>query len=172
MKFKIYHNKNEKSLNIPLAALVLSGIDLEEPVELHVMDQLLAVIPKELTAMEVIQAMDGLLNLMGPLADALFDACGECGGCEKGCPEVDPDEEAISLPDFVREKLGIPEDAKLCAELNEAEGTATISEAGYDYDLRDVPPDMLELLKTAGLCVGELERLLMEGVIVYGMTKN
>lgn len=168
MKFKPCHDKNKKSLHIPAAALALAGIRPEDSMELHVADQVLAVISKELTAMEVIQAMDGLLELLGTLANSLFIACGECEGCDQGCPEVDPDEEELSLPDFVREKLGIPKGAKLCAELNEAEGTATLSEAGYDYDLRDVPLDLLELLKTAGLCVGELEQLLMEGVIVYG----
>ena len=39
----------------------------------------------------------------------------------------------------------------------------TIAEAGYDHDLRDVPPYLLEMLGEAGICLGELEEQLMVG---------
>ena len=41
--------------------------------------------------------------------------------------------------------------------------TVTIAEAGYDHDLRDVPPYLLEMLGEAGICLGELEEQLMVG---------
>ena len=44
----------------------------------------------------------------------------------------------------------------------------TISEADYDHDLRDVPEEVLEMFKEAGICVGELEERLILGDVVYG----
>ena len=46
--------------------------------------------------------------------------------------------------------------------------TVTIAEAGYDHDLRDVPPYLLEMLGEAGICLGELEEQLMVGNLIYG----
>ena len=44
----------------------------------------------------------------------------------------------------------------------------TISEADYDYDLRDVPEEGLEMFRDAEICVGELEERLILGDVVYG----
>ena len=69
---------------------------------------------------------------------------------------------------IVREEAGIPEKAKLCASVDEGEHSVTISEADYDYDLRDVPEEVLEMFRDAEICVGELEERLILGDVVYG----
>ena len=74
----------------------------------------------------------------------------------------------VELPDYLREEAGIPEKAKLCASVDEDEHTVTISEADYDYDLRDVPEEVLEMFRDAEICVGELEERLILGDVVYG----
>lgn len=62
----------------------------------------------------------------------------------------------------------IPAGAKLCVYVDDEEKTVTIAEAGYDHDLRDVPPYLLEMLGEAGICLGELEEQLMVGNLIYG----
>ena len=52
----------------------------------------------------------------------------------------------LELPDYLREEAGIPAGAKLCVYVDDEEKTVTIAEAGYDHDLRDVPPYLLEML--------------------------
>ncbi len=79
------------------------------------------------------------------------------------CGELD-----IALPDDLRREAGIPEGAKLCASVDEEEHTVTISTADYDHDLRDIPPETLEMFTAANVCLGELEGWLMAGDIVYG----
>ena len=73
-----------------------------------------------------------------------------CDRCEGECPFEDLREDNIALPDYLREEAGIPEAAKLCAYVDEEENTVTIAEAGYDHDLRDVPPYLLEMLAASG----------------------
>ena len=58
--------------------------------------------------------------------------------------------------------------AKLCVYVDDEEKTVTIAEAGYDHDLRDVPPYLLEMVGEAGICLGELEEQLMVGNLIYG----
>lgn len=69
---------------------------------------------------------------------------------------------------YLREEAGIPAGAKLCVYVDDEEKTVTIAEAGYDHDLRDVPPYLLEMLGEAGICLGELEEQLMVGNLIYG----
>ena len=73
----------------------------------------------------------------------------------------------LELPDYIREEAGIPSDAKLSAVVNEDEHTVTLSMAGYSYDLRDVPENLLEVLAGLDVCMGELEEHLMVGDIIY-----
>ena len=88
-------------------------------------------------------------------------------GCDGECPFGGGDE--VELPDYLREEAGIPEKAKLCASVDEGEHSVTISEADYDYDLRDVPEEVRgDVPGTAEICVGELEERLILGDVVYG----
>ena len=76
--------------------------------------------------------------------------------------------EDIEISPYLREEAGIPAGAKLCVYVDDEEKTVTIAEAGYDHDLRDVPPYLLEMLGEAGICLGELEEQLMVGNLIYG----
>lgn len=119
--------------------------------------------------MEVIQAMDALHQLTVDLSVHLARASGPCDGCDGDCPFDGLDGQEIALPDYLRDEAGIPENAKLCAYVDEEENTVTITEAGYDHDLRDVPPYLLEMLAASGICIGELEERLMLEDTVYGV---
>ena len=39
-------------------------------------------------------------------------------------------------------------------------GEIILSEAGYDYDISDVPPELLEVFRLSGVCLGELDEAL------------
>ena len=123
---------------------------------------------KQMTTMELIQAMDALHRLATELTVHLARVCGTCDDCEDGCPFDDLEDGMLELPDYLREEAGIPAGAKLCVYVDDEEKTVTIAEAGYDHDLRDVPPYLLEMLGEAGICLGELEEQLMVGNLIYG----
>ena len=116
--------------------------------------------------MELLRAARSLQKLATDLHVHLARVCGHCDGCDGECPFGGGDE--VELPDYLREEAGIPEKAKLCASVDEGEHSVTISEADYDYDLRDVPEEVLEMFRDAEICVGELEERLILGDVVYG----
>ena len=59
--------------------------------------------------------------------------------------------------------------AKLTAKTDAESGEIILSEAGYDYDISDVPPELLEVFRLSGVCLGELdEALRLERVINVG----
>lgn len=166
MKFN--KQMNNGALLIPCGVFKLSGFEDGEKVEIHALDSAVVVLKKQMTAMELIQAMDALHRLDTELTVHLARVCGVCDDCEDGCPFDDLEEGVLELPDYLREEAGIPAGAKLCAYVDDEENTVTIAEAGYDHDLRDVPPYLLEMLGEAGICLGVLEEHLMTEKILYG----
>lgn len=166
MKFvKEYAGAN---LTIPAAALKVSRFEPEK-VELHALKDAVVVLKAQMTAMELVHVMEGLNQLSTDLAVQLARACGPCGGCGgDGCPYEDGEGYDIELPGYLKEEAGIPQDAKLCAVVDEEDGTVTIQEAGYDHDLRDVPANLLAVFQASGVCLGELEERLITEEIVYG----
>lgn len=163
MKFVKEHTG--ENLVIPAAALKVSGFEAEK-VELHALKDAVVILKGRMTAMELVNAIDALAQLSTELIVELSKACGHCDGCEDGCPFDEDEEDEIALPDYLREEAGIPQDAKLCAEVEE--GAVTIMEAGYEFDLRDVPHPLLQFFHMNGTCVGELEEHLIVEDIVYG----
>lgn len=166
MKFN--KQMNNGALLIPCGVFKLSGFEGGEKVEIHTLDSAVVILKEQMTAMELIQAMDALHRLATELTVHLARICGTCDDCEDGCPFDDLEDGMLELPDYLREEAGIPAGAKLCVYVDDEENTVTISEAGYDHDLRDVPPYLLEMLAAAGICLGELEERLMAEDLVYG----
>lgn len=153
---------------IPSGAFKISGFEDDEKAEIHALDSAVVVLKKQMTAMELIQAMDALHQLATELTVHLARACGTCDECEDGCPFDDLEDGMLELPEYLRREACIPAGAKLCAYADDEENTVTIGVAGYDYDLRDVPPYLLEMLAEAGICLGELEEHLITEKILYG----
>lgn len=156
------------TLLIPSGVFKISGFEADEKAEIHALDSAVVVLKKQMTAMELIQAMDALHQLATELTVHLARVCGACDDCEDGCPFDDLEDGMLELPDYLREEAGIPDGAKLCVYVDDEENTVTIAEAGYDHDLRDVPPYLLEMLAEAGICLGELEEHLITEKILYG----
>ena len=158
------HQKN-LSISVPLEMAEYSGFAPGSEYTLRAEESLLAVTPKDMTAIQLVQAIGSLIAVNCELIGALRDACGECTGCQDGCPFEDAPEPDAVLSTQVREKLGIPQDHKLHVEV--FGGKAHISDAGYEHDITDVPAALLNALALAGTCRGHLDELLTSGEVVY-----
>lgn len=155
-----------KSLRILPAELKLAGFPENTEAETHLLNDVIVVLKRRMTGMELIRAARQLHELSVELNVQLAKACGFCHDCAQVCPFEELDEE-ICLPGYLREEAGIDEGAKLCAYVNEEENSVTIAQADHEYDLRDVPPEVLDMFLDTGLCLGELDELLIKGDIVY-----
>lgn len=158
-------------IHISSAALKVSNISCGETVELHTLDNAMVLLKGHMTAPELLTVVRQLSSTAAELLAHLAKVCGpceSCADCKEGCPYNDLGDGAISLPDYLRQEAGIPEDAKLCAEVNKEAGSVTISMSGHKHDLRDILPDLLETFVEAGTCLGELEEHMILEDIVYG----
>ena len=76
------------------------------------------------------------------------------------------EEEPAQIPEKLLERAGIPKGSKL--DVFAENGRLTISVADAP-DLRDVPPEMLDLLRQSGVCLDTLEELMIEEAVIYGV---
>lgn len=166
---KFIKSTTKKKLVIPNVVLELSEFERGGMVEICALPDAVVVLKREMTAMELIRAVDSLQRLAVELNRHLAEVCGPCEDCgEDGeCP-ADPSRTVTIIPDEVRKDVRIPDGAKLCAWPGEQEGTVTVGQADYRYDLTDVPEWELSTLAMMGVCLGELEEKLMSEDIVYG----
>jgi len=87
--------------------------------------------------------------------------CELCQGLLDGSGEV-------HVPDYLLEEAGIPADAKLEAYTDEDSGEIVVVEADVQQDITDVPPAIVAILAKSGVCLAELDELIMLEEIVYG----
>ena len=166
---KFIKNTTKKKLVIPNVVMELSEFERGEMVEICALPDAVVVLKREMTAMELIRAVDSLQRLAMELNRHLAGVCGPCEDCrgDGDCP-AEPAHTRTAIPDEVRKDVRIPANAKLCAWPGEQEGTVTVAQADYRYDLTDVPEWELSTLAMMGVCLGELEERLMAEDIVYG----
>ena len=168
---KFMKNTTKKKLVIPNAVMELGDFEKGAPVEICVQDDAVIILKKEMTAMELVRAVDALQRLSVELNRQLALACGPCEECDgrggEECP-AEPERTQTVLPEDVRKEAGIPENAKLCSWPGDEAGVVMVSGADYRYDLTDVPEWELSILRAMGVCLGELEERLMSEAVVYG----
>lgn len=107
------------------------------------------------------------------------EACAAFHGCKDGpvewvadcalCQNMLDENQGIHIPDYVLEAAGIPKGTKLEAYADEDSGEITVTRAEQQYDIRDVPQSILTVLAQSGVCLAELDELIMQGVVVYGI---
>ena len=51
--------------------------------------------------------------------------------------------------------------------MDEDSGEITICETDYEYDLSDIPAELLEALRKSGCCLSVLEDMLMDDDVIY-----
>ena len=83
---KFLKETTSKGLQIPAAAMKLSGFEGGGKVELHASEDALVVLKQRMTAMELLRAAKSLQKLATDLHVHLAGVCGPCGGCNGDCP--------------------------------------------------------------------------------------
>ena len=84
---------------------------------------------------------------------------------EPGIHELDGKDIYVNVMDTELKK---PADAKLEAYTDEDSGEITVVEADIQQDITDVPPGILAVLAQSGVCLAELDELIMLDSIIYG----
>lgn len=142
---------------------IIAKAELGNHVKLVATDHLVVLTKAEMTAMDFVKTIESMTVLLDSLVEGLAEACGECDGCDH-CDDLDF--EPVKLPDSVMEAAGIPIGTKLSAFTEEDDGIVHVEPAEYDYDISDVPPHLLAFFKASGICLGELDALLMENEVL------
>jgi len=165
MKFLLNQSDPRRRIAVPPPARKLSGLDGESALEIHALDGAIVITKARMTAMDMIKTIWSFSNLVTDMSAQLGAACGDCTGCGF-CECMVCGDGPINLPACVLEEAGLPPGCKLTAAVDD-DGIITVFEADYDYDLTDVPPDLLEIFRKANVCLNELEERLMGDDIVY-----
>ena len=142
---------------------IIEKADLGDNIKLVATDHIIVITKAKMTAMDLVKTIDSMSSLLYSLMDGLAECCGECDGCDH-CEDLDF--ESIRLPNEVLEAAGIPIGTKLSAFVEEDEGVIHIEPAEYDYDISDVPPHLLDAFSDYGICLGELDALLIENEVL------
>ncbi|PYG89376.1 hypothetical protein LY28_00595 [Ruminiclostridium sufflavum DSM 19573] len=158
--------KVKRFLCLPVTETVENKIGDVGKLEAEAIDNGLVLLKSQMTAIEVIETLEGLEKIIKELYLALVMSAGICEDCSC-CTETE-DAVSIKLPEFILEDAGIPKDAKLCAYTSEDSGEVTVVEAEYKHDLSDVPKGILHILKEIGVCMAGLNNSLMSEEIIYG----
>jgi hypothetical protein len=170
-------------IGLPADACERSGFTDKDTLELHAGQNALVFLKDKMTALEVANAIQSLSALAADLTVVLASACGLCDNCGEGCEDDCPagcvsacslchdlldESQTVRIPGYLLEEAGIPADAKLEAYTDEDSGEITVVEADIQQDITDVPPGILTVLAQSGVCLAELDELIMLDSIIYG----
>ena len=141
----------------------LTGFDR---LELHCLDHAAAVIPGEMTAMELISASEMLQKLAADLILVLLQACSVCDNCGQKEPCELMCENAVSEePDSKGEE---PFDTNITDPLDFGDQPTDYDDG---YALSDISPDMRKLLRESGVCMLNLKEALRNDLLIYSERK-
>ena len=170
-------------IGLPADACERSGFTDKDTLELHAGQNALVFMKDKMTALEVANAIQSLSALAADLTVVLASACGLCDNCGEGCADDCPagcvsacslchdlldESQTVRIPGYLLEEAGIPVDAKLEAYTDKDSGQITVVEADVQQDITDVPPGILTVLAQSGVCLAELDELIMLDSIIYG----
>lgn len=170
-------------IGLPADACERSGFTDKDTLELHAGQNALVFMKDKMTALEVANAIQSLSALAADLTVVLASACGLCDNCGEGCADDCPagcvsacslchdlldESQTVRIPGYLLEEAGIPADAKLEAYTDEDSGEITVVEADIQQDITDVPPGILAVLAQSGVCLAELDELIMLDSVIYG----
>lgn len=163
--------ENQTEVRITAENLETANLSEWERLELHLLDQAAVVIPGNMTAMELIRTTEALQELVSDLQSALVGACDHCDDCLADEPcrlmtgSILP---RVSIPDHVLEEAGFDPDCKLACTAEPGSGEVRIVEANHRYDLTDLRPDLVDILREHKVCLADLEEKLIREEVIYG----
>mgnify|MGYP000605354050 CR=1 FL=1 len=144
----------------------LAGFDR---LELHCLDYVAAVIPGEMTAMELISASEALQKLAADLLLVLLQACSACDNCGQEEPCELMSEDAMS--EEIDSRGEEPVNDGYTGEISDVEASLDFEGQPTDFDdgyaLTDISPDMLKLLQKSGVCMLNLKEALRNNLLIY-----
>lgn len=175
------NNNNLPQLGLPAEACEACGFTTEDALELHAGNNALIILKSRMTVLEVAYAIETLSDIASDLTVALAKAGGICNNCGEH-DGASPAEcvancslcqnalegDGIIIPDYLLEEADIPKDAKLEAYVDEDSGEITIVESDIQQDITDLPEGVLSVLLASGVCLAELDELIMLEEIIYG----
>lgn len=186
------NNQKMPKIGIPADACELSGFTNKDALELHAAKDVLVFLKNRMTALEVANAIQSLSTIASDLTVILAAACGlcdncgdenhtgctDCGKCQSNpaqwvagcslCQDLLDGCQSIRVPDYVLEEASIPAGAKLEAFADEESGEITVTEDEIQQDINDVPAGILSVLAASGICLAELDELILQDSIIYG----
>lgn len=186
------NNQKSPQIVLPADACELSGFTDKDALELHASEGVLVLLKDRMTALEVARTIESLSSLASDLIVILAAACGvcdncgdenntdctDCGRCQNNpaewvagcslCNDLLDESQGIRIPDYVLDEAGIPAGAKLEAIADGESGEITVTEAEIQEDINDVPPGILSVLAASGICLAELDELILQNSIIYG----
>lgn len=158
---------------------IIEKAKLGNKVSLFSIDNIVMLTKTEMTAMEVVKLIDSLTQILQNYVEALAESCGkpdirnenlkeneayyDCENCSY-CNAITA--EVIHLPDELLKIAGIPKGTKLSAFIEENAEIIHIEPAEYEYDISDVPKHLITLFANYGICLGELDALLISGEVI------
>ena len=165
---------------IPNEIVATCEFDVKSGLALTIAPGILVLHNKKMTAINLVNTITTFSKLGADLTAKFAKACGFCDNCGeigKGtpaswsaecdlCAELLAIKNDIRVPDYLRDRAGITSNAKLTAKTDEESGEIILSEAGYDYDISNVPPELLEGFRLSGVCLGELDEALRLGRVI------
>lgn len=163
--------ENQTEVRITAENLETANLSEWERLELHLLDQAVVVIPGHMTVMELIRVMEALQELASNLLSALVGACDRCDNCQMDKPcklMAGPILPKVSIPSCVLEEAGLALDCKLVCTAEQGRGEVRIVEADHRFDLTDLSPDLVDILRECKVCLADLEEKLIPEEIIYG----
>ena len=180
------NNQKLPEIALPADVCGLSGFTDEDTLELHVTEGALVFLKDSMTALEMAKAIESLNGLATELIVTLASACGICDNCGNVpelcercgcsgdpaenvarcslCMELLDESQITRISESILEELSIPKGTKLEAYTDEDSGEIT----DIQRDITDFPSDILEVLALSGICLVELDKLIMLEEIIYG----
>lgn len=152
-------------LTIPMEVLVAVGFN--DAITLDAFQDVIVLKKNEMTALEVINTIEGLEHIVISLYEELIatfhtdDECENCAFCE------DFNDDIVEVPDWAKAVAGIDIDTKMCICVDEDSERIILEPVSYAFDITDVSDEMIERLSDMGVCLGELNESIMQEEIVY-----
>ncbi len=182
-------NKNktisDQSFHIPQRLFERCGFDRTDEITVQADDNVMMITKSQMTALELIRAIEALSSYASLLAVSLIKACEICDGCGDMdedadcspaerleactlCADLLAEKFQLHIPAHLLEEAGIAKDAKLHVHTDEDNGMITVMTANGGQDISDAPPTLLKALAKHGVCLMALNELIMQGDIIHG----
>lgn len=132
-------------------------------------DDVCVILRDRMTAKELIAAAYRLRDVTRSLMDLLAEGCGPCRECGPVCRPLSTIGKPVEATEDTLFGAGIPAGAKLTASVDGDAHRIIVTEADYAYDLRDLPPDFVDLLDGAdgpSICFASLDRHLIRNDVI------